>query len=549
MEIGIIGGGAAAVSLLDTLALAEAEPGGVTVFEGSPQLWRGRAYQSDLDAVRVNAPPMLMSIRHGDMQHYGRWLANRDGDMDRLLGVPIVPRAVYGDYLETTARAAMSLLRERGWRVSVVNDWVTGYAPLRTGRGGTHPVDHTVLCVGGGRPLDLYGLTGSPGFVLEPYPLKRTVAGVPADSHVAVLGSGLTAVDVVAALASNRHTGPITLVSRGGVLPYVAQTPVRLEFRHLTRENLPGTLAGLTDLLPAELAEHGQDLAPLTAEVTGTEEPVTRRRQLSEVDSPYLGRRLLVALIHMLGPFAWRLLSPAERTVLRTAHFRAVNSVASPMVPGNAEIVSRLFDSGQLRLLAGVSKIEPGFRIRGPEELAADVVLNAVNPPAHAIPAEAEPLTGALLSGGVVTLPDTGGLAVRSGGLHTLAASPPTRRSSPRACRRWPPRRTPWWRRFWPVTESTRGVAPALRLATALAWAACGCCTRPTGTWDGCSTAGTCSPTRRRCSAGWPTWWPTSGSTLWWCPATSTTVRSPPVRRCRRARGCSTASGAPARSW
>ena len=46
-----------------------------------------------------------------------------------------------------------------------------------------------------------------------------------------------------------------------------------------------------------------------------------------------------------------------------------------------------------------------------------------------------------------------------------------------------------------------------------LTWPPCGCCTPPTGTWDGCSTAGTCSPTRRPCSAGWPTWWPTSGST------------------------------------
>jgi len=51
--------------------------------------------------------------------------------------------------------------------------------PLRTSRGGTHPVDTPVLCSAAG---DRWILTGhrKPGFVLEPYPLARTVAGVPA---------------------------------------------------------------------------------------------------------------------------------------------------------------------------------------------------------------------------------------------------------------------------------------------------------------------------------------------------------------------------------
>jgi uncharacterized NAD(P)/FAD-binding protein YdhS len=423
MEIGIIGGGAAGVGLLDALSLAAAEPHGVTVFEGSPWLWRGRAYQPDLDAVLVNAQPALMSIRHGDPGHFARWLAERGAPPDRLMGVPIVPRAVYGEYLEATAGAAVTRLRERGWRVSVVNDRVIGHAPLRTSGGGVHPVGATVLCVGGGRPLDLYGLTGSPGFVLDPYPLAGTVADVPADSHVAVVGSGLTAVDVVVALAAAGHSGPITLVSRSGALPWVQQTPVRLEFTHLNRDNLPDSFAGLVALTRAELAAAGQDLGPLVAEITAVVDPVDRlRRQLSEVADPYLGRRLLMAASHMLGSAAWQRLSAADRALLRR-HFRTVTALASPMVPGNAEILLRLFDSGQLRSLSGVTAVEAverGFRISGVRELAADVVVNAVNPPAHAVPGDAEELVGAMVSAGAATLPDGGGLAGRAAGVRTL---------------------------------------------------------------------------------------------------------------------------------
>ena len=69
MEIGLIGGGAATVCIIDALANAGLPAGGLTVFEPAPALWRGRPYQSDLDVVRVNAPPEDMSVRDGDVKH------------------------------------------------------------------------------------------------------------------------------------------------------------------------------------------------------------------------------------------------------------------------------------------------------------------------------------------------------------------------------------------------------------------------------------------------------------------------------------------------
>lgn len=428
MEIGIIGSGAAGVSLLDALSLSDTRPGGITVFDGAPSLWRGRAYQSDLEAVLVNAPPMLMSVRHGDLGHYQRWLAGheRGSVPDPWLGVPIVPRSVYGEYLEATAREAIDRLEQAGWRVRVVRDRVVGYDPVRTADGATHAVDQVVLCVGGGRPLDLYGLAGRPGFVLEPYPLAGTLDDLPADARVAVIGSGLTAVDVVAALTARGHTGPVTLLSRRGLLPDVQQAPARLDFRHLSPADLPDTLAGLAVLLKAELADLGQDLDPLLAEITSTEDPVTRlRRQLTEVASPYLGRRLLVAAIHLFGTAAWRRLAPAERAALRTEHFRTVTRTASPMIPGNAELLRRQFDSGRLRLLAGQPVIRPGragFRVGGPEDFDVDVVINAVNPPAHAVPASAAALVSSLEAAGDAVLGPDGGLAARSPRVHTVGA-------------------------------------------------------------------------------------------------------------------------------
>ncbi|MCP2280152.1 FAD/NAD(P)-binding protein [Nocardia amikacinitolerans] len=479
MHIGIIGAGAAAVALLDALAAADDKPSGVTVFDGAPVPWRGRPYQPDLDAVRVNAPPPIMSVRAGDPGHYQRWLAGRDvaGYLDEGLGQPLVPRAVYGEYLEDTAREAIARLDRAGCPVRVVRSAVTGFSRdertvphtasgdripqtlphnasgdrisrtvpntaglqtvLHTADGDRVPVDRAVLAVGGGGPRDHYGLTGAPGYVNEPYPLARTLAGLPADRHVAVIGSGLTAVDIAVALAANGHTGPISLLSRSGRLPFVQQRPVRLQPVHLTpaavREQAGhGELrfAQLISLMRAELDSLGQDFDTLAAEITDDGDPIALlRRHLDAVDAPHLGRRMLAMAIRTVGPTAWPLLADDDREMLRTGHFRTINSLSSPMVPHNARIVLRLMDSGQLRLRAGLTKIEArsggGFTVHDGRSWTADTVFNAVNPPAYTTPPETQSLISALLAAGAAETHPAGGLRAEPGSRRLVVGGAP----------------------------------------------------------------------------------------------------------------------------
>ncbi|GAA2204097.1 hypothetical protein GCM10009850_001750 [Nonomuraea monospora] len=610
MRIAIIGGGAAAVGLLDALAMGDAEGAEVVVFEPSAHLWRGRPYGPDLDSVLVNAPPAIMSIRGSDPGHYASWLgAERAVDhLDERFGQALVPRALYGQYLADTAEAALARLRGRGWRTRIVASRVVAVARaswggesaraprdselagafwdgesaraswdgesvraswdgesarvgdgsrpepsatdgrgagaasrlvLRTADGDEHVADQVVVCVGGGTPQDHYGLSGTPGYIGDPYPLAYTLDGVPGEADVAVIGSGLTAVDVVVSLAARGHTGRIALVSRTGMLPAVWQRPLGHQRRHLTvervealrREHGTVTLDHLIGLLRAELDEAGEDLAGfaqellaaensartpvpaehsaqelrsaehsaqelrsaehsaqelrsaehsaqelwsaehsaqtsvsaenLTQDLRSAEHPergllsagnVERgslpaslepsierlRRELAAVGDPAIARRVLQEAAHVVGPFAWRLLSEPDRERLRR-HTRLAVSVASPMVPVNAATLLRLFDSGQLSVVAGVRKIEAvagrfqgvredggeavagGFRVRGDGgELVVDVVVNAVNPPPQAVPGTAEPLVTSLLADGLAALHPSGGLVPADPRLHVL---------------------------------------------------------------------------------------------------------------------------------
>ncbi|MFD6987229.1 FAD/NAD(P)-binding protein, partial [Streptomyces sp. NPDC059956] len=156
ISLGVIGGGAAAVCLIDELARTAGAAGSLTVFEPSPHLWRGRAYQVDSEVLKANSTPDDLSVRAGDFKHFERWLAARDqgagGRLDTQSGARFVPRAVYGEYLEQTARAALGTLRRRGWHVDIIGDGVTsarrvnGKVLLHTGRRRTHFVDYAVLC-------------------------------------------------------------------------------------------------------------------------------------------------------------------------------------------------------------------------------------------------------------------------------------------------------------------------------------------------------------------------------------------------------------------
>jgi uncharacterized NAD(P)/FAD-binding protein YdhS len=453
LTIGVVGGGAAAVCLLDAIEQTGGGPGEITVFEPAAAPWRGRPYQADVPAVRVNIPPEGMSVRQGDSGHFARWLAAGPGAAgpgnphhDPWCDATFVPRAVFGDYLADAARGALDRLRSRGWRVELVAEAVDRAIPrgegvvLGTGHGRRVPVRYAVLCVGAGRPADSYFLTGAGGFVPEPYPLARRLAGLDPDAEVGVVGSGLTGVDVVLALAARGHRGRIHLLSRSGALPAVRQRVVPYTMRHFTADRFRAaaargesvTLSELAAVMRAELAGAGADPGTLAAEIAavGREDPLRRlARQLAEVDAPDLGLRILQRAVPATGPDVWPLLPFAQQAEALRRHYRTVMSLCCPMPPSSARRLTALIGSGQLEIVPGVRHVAPltrgGFGVVTDDgERRTDAVVNAVDAPAHRIPAAAEPLTASLIEAGITVRHPLGGVRVEraTSGLSTGAA-------------------------------------------------------------------------------------------------------------------------------
>ncbi|WP_367138581.1 FAD/NAD(P)-binding protein [Saccharothrix sp. HUAS TT1] len=440
--IAVVGGGASAVCLLDALASDDRLPTGeVVVFEPSGHLWRGRPYQPDLEVIRVNAVPEDMSVRAGDPAHLADWLATRasagsrpNAYLDPLGGARFVPRAVFGDYLEQSARSALSALVRKGWQVRIVRDAVTRATPtahrlaLETTAGARFEVDHAVLSFGAGQPADVFGLTGAAGFVAEPYPTARALTAVPDDADVAVIGSGLTAIDVVLALNARGHRGRIRMVSRRGALPGVRQRPIHHRLRHFTpahfrRIAASGGAVSLRDvvsLMETELRTVGEDLAVVRAEIDAIahEDPVDRlRRNLAEVDSPSIAIRVLQQAVPDAGPDVWPLLDESARQWLLARHDRSLMSLCCPMPPASAATLLSLLDAGRVELVRGVTAVRPGEHggftvVAGGVESSADVVVNAVNARLNHRAGSSQPLVESLVEAKLAERHPRGGVHV-----------------------------------------------------------------------------------------------------------------------------------------
>ena len=189
--------------------------------------WRV-AYRTQSDHHLLNMKASKMSIRPGDAGEFLRWAWRTGlpcGENDHL------PRKVYRDYLGAVREAAIEQCRAAGIPVDVEHAEVIRmrFSPdrdilLTTDHNVTHISSVLILCTGHNAPEDHYGLAGSPNYIRDPY--TRFAFADRDGVEVGILGSGLTAVDSVTALAGTHRAVKITCFSRSGLFPTVQPSAI-----------------------------------------------------------------------------------------------------------------------------------------------------------------------------------------------------------------------------------------------------------------------------------------------------------------------------------
>jgi len=223
----IIGGGFTGAALAIQLAQGEVD---VTVIEPRAAPGYGVAYSTEEPAHRINVPADKMQLAGEPQGDFDRWFRSGGGletDPQALWrdGKAYPQRGAFGRYVEQrfhqaarSGRARLRHLRDRA--VSLQPD--AQGATVTTAGGERLWGDYAVLAVSHPPPSPprqiAAGLAQSARLIANPW-VADALEQVAADEPLAIVGTGLTMADVVAALQRRGHRGQIVAFSRHGLLP------------------------------------------------------------------------------------------------------------------------------------------------------------------------------------------------------------------------------------------------------------------------------------------------------------------------------------------
>jgi uncharacterized NAD(P)/FAD-binding protein YdhS len=171
----------------------------------------------------LNVRAANMSAFPDEPDHFVRWLRDTGHEATARC---FLPRRVYGAYLRALLLAASSASPDRlavvqGDAVDLVNK---GHGvSIQLAGGETIEADVGVLALGNLPPHSPPGLHKGqldPDFYFGDPWRHGSASGLAAEDHVLVLGTGLTMVDMVLKLRREGFEGPITALSRRGLLPH-----------------------------------------------------------------------------------------------------------------------------------------------------------------------------------------------------------------------------------------------------------------------------------------------------------------------------------------
>jgi uncharacterized NAD(P)/FAD-binding protein YdhS len=213
-HVAIIGAGLSGA--LQAIHLARAGVAEVTLIERGRVPGRGVAYGTGRSEHLLNVPARRMTAFPDRPDHFADWFEARTG------GGPedYAPRMVYGDYVT-------GLLAEAGDAIALVRGAATDVVPgddgehVRLADGREIVADAVVLAPGNLRPavpggIDAAALGGT--WIGDPWADMRA-DDLGENDVVALIGTGLTAVDAILTLDALGFPGRILAISRRGLAP------------------------------------------------------------------------------------------------------------------------------------------------------------------------------------------------------------------------------------------------------------------------------------------------------------------------------------------
>ena len=213
----------------------------VVLIERNAQFGRGPAYSTGNSSHLLNVPAGKMSAFHSHPGDFLNWL--RGLSADELCGLDatpasFVPRRMFGRYIRQLLNLEMKSAERRD-QLELVRGDVTDIAATGGGltltldRNRAIEVERAVLAIGNfppaPPPVADVSFYDTPFYRADPW-APDTLTDLDPELPVLLIGTGLTTIDTVISLLDHGHRGPITALSRRGLVPHRhAGTPAAID--------------------------------------------------------------------------------------------------------------------------------------------------------------------------------------------------------------------------------------------------------------------------------------------------------------------------------
>jgi len=340
-HIAIIGGGASAALLLAQLAKRPGVKGwSVDVYDRTERFGQGVAYSTTDPAHLLNVRSQNMSVYADKPDDFAQWSKQYGyGPLD------FAPRALYAIYLARRMEQALKVFSS----VQLISADVTDSRKIGEGhyeveaRGGHKSYTDVIVATGNVRALAPKVEGDVPAYHAEPWGLDYD--GMAGLDHIVLIGTGLSAVDVIQSLNRVGYLGTITTVSRNGLFPAV----------HAAPENYAGF--DTKGLSPSGLM---RELQIRVAQSDGSWQAV--------VDS-----------LRPMTNTIWQGWSPREKDIFLRRALTMWNIHRHRMAPVNDEVIRSLRQQGKLQSVKdSVAAVTSDGVVCKRQILQADAVINCM---------------------------------------------------------------------------------------------------------------------------------------------------------------------------
>ena len=252
----ILGGGFAGVAAAVQLLRTGRKDLRITIVERGDTLGLGVAYSTPFDDHTLNVPASGMAIDPATPRAFYDYVRARRPEARPW---ELVSRKLFGQFVHATLA---EVVRSAPGRVRVLRDAavdvVTGPTSEVVLASGQRLTASAVVLATGHLSTKPPGLAyADPRVITDPW-VAGTLDRIPTTDRVLIVGTALTAVDVLRTLRAQRHAGPIVAVSRRGQWParHLAEVVWTGSLAFVDPEAAPRTAHGLVEWTRAEVARH-----------------------------------------------------------------------------------------------------------------------------------------------------------------------------------------------------------------------------------------------------------------------------------------------------